>query len=75
MKEQSNIPVLILEQQYVRALQGCNDGTFKSFQNAAEAYNLSKSSLGHQKNGHCSGQLPHHREQICSPAIERAIVR
>jgi len=75
IKQRSNLPVLYLEQWYECALQGLEDGTFKSLQKAAEAYNLSKYSLGHRKNGRRSRQLAHHGKQIFSPAAERAIVQ
>ena len=43
-----------------------DDGMFKSLQNAAEAYDLRKSSLGHRRYGHRSWQEVHQEYQIFS---------
>jgi len=48
---------------------------FKSFQKAATAYNLSKSSLGYRKNGRLSRQSAHEEEQVYTPVAERAVVK
>jgi len=53
---------LSIEERYEKALNGLEDGTFKSLQKAATAYNLSKSSLGHRKNGRQSRQIAHQAE-------------
>jgi len=38
-----------IEERYREALKGLQDGIFKSQQQAATSYGLSKSSLGHRK--------------------------
>ena len=75
VKERSNIPNLTLEQRYSKALKGLEDGTYKSLASAAQANDLSKSSLGHQKNGRQPRREAHHEQQTFSPAAERAIVK
>ena len=75
VKERSNIPNLTLEQRYSKALKGLEDGTYKSLASAAQANDLSKSSLGRRKNGRQPRREAHHEQQIFSPAAEKAIVK
>ena len=74
-KEQSSLSKLALEKRYATALKGLEDGTYKSLASAAQANNLSKSSLGHRKNGRQPRQEVHHEQQIFSPAAEKATVK
>jgi hypothetical protein len=64
-----------IEERYKKALDGLQNGTFSSLSEAAQAYSLSKSSLGHRKNGRQSRQKAHEDQQLLSPAAERAVVR
>ena len=75
VKERSNIPKLTLEQRYSKALKGLEDGTYKPLASAAQANDLSRSSLGHRKNGRQPRREAHHEQQIFSPAAEKAIVK
>jgi len=75
VKERSFKPNLDLKERYKKALQGLQDGTFKSVPKSAIEYELKKSSLAHRKNGRQSLQDAHSDEQVFSPAAERAIVR
>jgi hypothetical protein len=64
-----------LEDRYKEAIQGLDDGTFNSLSQAAWAYNVSKSTLAHRKNGRKSRQAAHTDEQTFSPPAEKAIVK
>ena len=75
IKQRSNIPNLSLEQRYEKALKGLEDGTYESLAKAAQANDLSKSSLGHRKNGRRPRQEAHQSEQIFTPAAEKAIAK
>ena len=75
VKERSNIPNLTLEQRYSKALKGLEDRTYKTLASAAQANDLSKSSLGHRKNGRQPRREARHEQQILSPAAEKAIVK
>ena len=75
VKERSNLSKLALEKRYAAALKGFEDGTYKSLAPAAQANNLSKSSLGHRKNGRHPRQEAHHEQQIFSPAAGKAMVK
>ena len=75
VKERSNLAHEIQEQRYAKALNGLEDGTYKTLGEAAVSNQLSKSSLGHWRNGWRSRQEAHQDEQIFSPAAEKAIVK
>ena len=49
MKQRSSILNLSLEQQYEKASEGLEGGTYESLAKAAQANDLRKSSLGHWK--------------------------
>ena len=66
---------MTLEQRYSKALKGLEDGTYKPLASAAQANDLSKSSLGHRKNGRQPRREAHHEQQIFSLAAEKAIVK
>jgi len=72
---ESNIPKFTLEQCYEAALKGLDTGVFSSLQEAADAYGLPKSSLGHRKNGRQTRDIAHQDQQIFTPAAEKAIVK
>ncbi|KAG0636800.1 hypothetical protein HOY80DRAFT_872155, partial [Tuber brumale] len=63
------------EQRYSAALKGLEDLTFSSIEKAAEAYGLSRSSLGHRKNGRRNRQEAHQEQQIFTPVAEKAMVK
>jgi len=63
-----------IEERYRKALKGLQDGTFKSLQQAATSYGLSKSSLGRRRNGRQSRQKAHETDQLLGPSSERVIV-
>ena len=46
-----------------------------SLASTAQANNISKSSLGHRKNGRQPRQEAHHEQQIFSPVAEKAMVK
>jgi hypothetical protein len=75
VKKRSNIPKFTLEQHYEAALNGLARGVFSSLQQAAEAYGLPKSSLGHRKNGRQTREIAHQEHQTFTPAAEKAIVK
>ena len=75
VKERSNIPNITLEQRYSKALKGLEDGTYKSLASAAQANDLSKSGLGHRKNGRQPWWEAHHEQQIFSAVVKKAIVK
>ena len=67
IKQRSNIPNLSLEQRHEKALEGLEDGTYESLAKAAQANDLSKSSLGHWKT--TIGSAPE-RADLCSSCRE-----
>ena len=75
IKQRSNIPDLSLEQRYEKALKGLEGAIYESLANAAQANDLSKSSLKHRRNGRRPRQNVHQSEQIPTPAVEKAIVK
>jgi len=64
-----------IKERYRKALKGLQDGTFKSLQQAATSYGLSKSSLRHRKKGRPSRQKARETDQPLSLSSEPAIVR
>ena len=75
VKERNLQARITLEERYKKAIEGLENGTFSSLQQAATAYGLKKSSLGHQRNGRKSRQEAHVGEQTFTPAAEHAIVQ
>ena len=49
VKERSKVAHEVQEQCYAKALEGLDDGTYRTLGEAAESNHLSKSSLGHRK--------------------------
>ena len=66
-----------LKQRYAKALKGLEDGTYKSLASAAQVNDLiiSKSSLGHRKNGRQPREEAHQEQQIFSPEAEKAMAK
>jgi hypothetical protein len=63
------------EERFQKALKALKDGVFTSIGEAATAFNLPKSSLGHRRNGRQTRQKAHEGDQILSPAAEKAVVK
>ena len=75
VKQRSNLAHELQEQRYAKALKGLEDGTYKTLGKAAVSNELSKSSLGHRRNGRRSHQEARQDEQIFCPAAEKAVVK
>ena len=75
VKERSNLAQEVREQRYAKALKGLEDGTYKTLSEVVVSKKLSKSSLGHRRNGRRSRQEAHQDEQTFSPAAEKAVVK
>ena len=75
VKERSNLAQEVREQRYAKALKGLEDGTYKTLSEVVVPNKLSKSSLGHRRNGRRSRQEAHRDEQTFSPAAEKAVVK
>jgi hypothetical protein len=63
------------EEAFHKAIQALKDGTFTSIAEAAVAFELPKSTLGHRLKGRQNRQKAHEGDQILSPAAERAVVK
>ena len=66
---------MTLEQCYTKALKGLEDDTYKSLATAAQANDLSKSSLGHRKKGLVATTGSPPRAADILPRAEKAVVR
>ncbi|KAI5806875.1 hypothetical protein EDC01DRAFT_599301, partial [Geopyxis carbonaria] len=63
------------EEQIRRAMQGLQDSSFRSAQEAATAFNVPSSTLAHCIAGRKTRCQAHEDEQLFTSAEERAIVR
>ena len=64
-----------LENRYKKAIECLDNGIYATLGEAATAFGLAKSSLGHRRNGRQDRKAAHQGEQLFSPAAEKAIVR
>lgn len=63
------------EEALKQAAKGLNEGRFKSLRRAAEAYGVHYSTLHRRMKGSTSRRKAHIKQQLLSPADEKAIVR
>ena len=75
IKVQSSARFLHREERIAQAIQALETGKCCSLSEAATAFDIPKSTLGHRMNGRQSRQKGHEGDQILSPAAKKAIVR
>ena len=75
IKVRSSASILHREDRIAQAIQALETGKCFSLNEAATAFDIPKSTLGHRMNGRQSQQKAHESDQILSPAAEKAIVR
>ena len=63
------------EAQIQHALKALESGKYASLGEAAIAFNVPKSTLGHRRMGHRTRRKAHEKEQLLSAAAEEAIVK
>ena len=63
------------EAQIQRALKALESGKYTTLGEAAVAFNVPKSTLGHRRMGRQTRRKAHEKEQLLSAATEEAIVK
>ena len=75
IKERSNRILLDREARIEKAIKAYRDNKFTSIGEAAIAFDLPKSTLGHRLQGRENRQKAHEDQQLFTPAAEKAIVQ
>ena len=74
VKVRSSASILQCEDRIAQAIQALETGKCLSLSEAATAFDIPKSTLGHRMNSRQSRQKAHEGDQILSPAADKTIV-